>query len=133
MKAALGGDSVRRLMITDFRALQPVDTLQRAIDLTLATAQRDFPVVEGDRVTGVLTQAALIRGLAADGREGPVSKFMEHDFQLAETLGDDRAGVPAVAVVQLLDPAGDRCGAAGRAAHARERRRVPRIQSALKS
>ena len=52
MKAALGGIPVRRLMITDFRALHPADTLQRAIELTLATTQRDFPVVEGDRVVG---------------------------------------------------------------------------------
>jgi predicted transcriptional regulator len=84
MKAALGGIPVRRLMITDFRALRPDDTLQRAIELTLATTQRDFPVVEGDRVVGVLTQQKLIRALAELGRDAPVASVMERDFQLAE-------------------------------------------------
>ena len=84
MKSALGGIPVRRLMITDFRALHPDETLQRAIDLTLATTQRDFPVVEGDRVVGVLTQQRLIRGLAEIGRDAPVASVMERDFQLAE-------------------------------------------------
>ena len=85
MKAALGGIPVRRLMITDFRALHPGDTLQRAIELTLATTQRDFPVVEGDRIVGVLTQPRLIRGLTEKGRDAPVDDVMERDFQLAET------------------------------------------------
>jgi CBS domain-containing protein len=84
MKAALGGIPVRRLMITDFRALDPGDTLQRAIELTLASTQRDFPVVEGDRVVGVLTQSALVRGLNEGGREAPVSTVMDRNFQLAE-------------------------------------------------
>jgi Zn-dependent protease/predicted transcriptional regulator len=84
MKAALGGIPVRRLMITDFRALHPADTLQRAIELTLATAQRDFPVVDGERVIGVLTQPALIRGLTEKGRDAPVADVMERNFQLAE-------------------------------------------------
>jgi Zn-dependent protease len=84
MKAALGGIPVRRLMITDFRALHPDDTLQRAIELTLATTQRDFPVVEADRVVGVLTQRALIQGLTEKGRDAPVASVMERNFQLAE-------------------------------------------------
>jgi Zn-dependent protease/predicted transcriptional regulator len=84
MKAALGGIPVRRLMITDFRALHPEDTLQRAIELTLATTQRDFPVVEGDRVVGVLTQPALVRGLSEKGRDAAVLSVMETNFQLAE-------------------------------------------------
>jgi Zn-dependent protease/CBS domain-containing protein len=84
MKAALGGIPVRRLMITDFRALHPGETLQRAIELTLATTQRDFPVVEGDRVIGVLTQPQLIRALTEKGRDAPVEEAMERNFQLAE-------------------------------------------------
>ncbi|HVR30365.1 MAG TPA: site-2 protease family protein [Thermoanaerobaculia bacterium] len=84
MKMALGGIPVKRLMITDFRALHPEETLQRAIELTLATTQRDFPVVEGDRVVGVLTQQKLIRGLTEVGRDAPVASVMERDFQLAE-------------------------------------------------
>jgi Zn-dependent protease/CBS domain-containing protein len=84
MKAALGGIPVGRVMITDFRALERGDTLQRAIELTLTTAQRDFPVVEGGRVVGVLTQKALVRALAERGTDAPVVVAMERDFQLAE-------------------------------------------------
>jgi len=85
MKAALGGVPVRRLMVTQFRTLLPTDTLDHAIELTLATTQRDFPVVEGDRVVGLLTQQALIRALSAGGRDTPVTNVMERSFQTVET------------------------------------------------
>ena len=85
MKAALGGVPVRRLMVTEFRTLHPADTLERAIELTLSTTQRDFPVVEGDRLEGILTQQALIRALSAGGRDTPVANVMERSFQIVET------------------------------------------------
>jgi hypothetical protein len=50
-------------MITSFRTLAPGDTLSRAVELTLSGAQKDFPVLDGERIAGVLTQPALLRNL----------------------------------------------------------------------
>ena len=61
-----------RAMITDFATLAPGDALGRAIDLTLAGSQKDFPVVEAGRVVGVLTQGDLLRALRDQGAEAPV-------------------------------------------------------------
>jgi len=63
-------------MITRFEALGPRDPLARAIDLTLAGAQKDFPVLDGPRVVGVLTQIAVLRGLRDLGPDGLVADAM---------------------------------------------------------
>ena len=65
---ALGGIPVSRAMVTDFHTLQPDDTLARAVELTLEGTQRDFPVVEDDRVVGVLRQNDMLAALAARAR-----------------------------------------------------------------
>lgn len=43
MKSALAGLPVSRVMMTDFRALAPEDTLARAVEHILAGCQQDFP------------------------------------------------------------------------------------------
>lgn len=50
-------------MITDFHMLNGNDTLQAAIDATLHTSQKDYPVAEGGNVRYVLTQQALLQFL----------------------------------------------------------------------
>jgi hypothetical protein len=54
MRTALGGISVRRAMMTKFHLLRSTDSLQQAIDLILATAQQDFPVLDGAKAVGIL-------------------------------------------------------------------------------
>jgi Zn-dependent protease len=63
-----------RAMITDFQTIAPWHKLSRAIDLTLAGTQKDFPVVDGERILGALTQAAILRGLRDLGPDGLVSE-----------------------------------------------------------
>lgn len=84
MKSALGGIPVSRAMLSDFRTLQPGDTLGRAAELILAGSQHDFPVVEGDRVAGVLTRADLISALSAQNMQRPVAEVMQRQFQVAD-------------------------------------------------
>jgi CBS domain-containing protein len=64
-------------MITDFRTLSPDQPLADAVDLTLAGTQRDFPVVSGQEIVGVLTQAAILRGLRDRGADGLVREAMQ--------------------------------------------------------
>ena len=84
MKSSLGGIPISRAMITDFHTLAPQNTLADAIDLTLTGAQKDFPVVEGDRVVGVLTQTDLLGALAKSGPGVEVADVMQRDFAMAD-------------------------------------------------
>ena len=84
MKAALGGVPVRRAMMTDFRTLRPGDSLQRAIELILATPQQDFPVVEDARVIGILPSRELMVALQQRGPETLVEDVMRRDFLALE-------------------------------------------------
>jgi Zn-dependent protease/predicted transcriptional regulator len=85
MRSVLGGIPVHRAMITDFRQLSPEDPLSRAIELILAGSQQDFPVVEGDRVVGVLTRGDLLVALAKAGQNAQVSEVMNRQFQVADS------------------------------------------------
>lgn len=76
VRNALGGVPVRAVMQTDFRSLQASDPLASAVDLTLSGAQTDFPVLEGDRLAGMLGQAELLAALRAGDSSGPVSETM---------------------------------------------------------
>lgn len=80
MKAALGGIPVRRAMMTDFRTLRPGDSLQRAIDLILASPQQDFPVLEDSRVLGILPSRELMVALQQRGPDALVGDVMRRDF-----------------------------------------------------
>ncbi len=84
MKAALGGIPLERAMITDFRALAQTDSLARAVELLLAGAQQDFPVVDGDTIVGVLTRADLLRALARQEQQSPIASVMRRDFLVAD-------------------------------------------------
>jgi Zn-dependent protease len=72
----LAGQPAGRAMITDFRSLAPDAPLAQAVDLTLAGSQKDFPVLDGERIAGVLTQAAILRGLRDLGPAGRVDAVM---------------------------------------------------------
>lgn len=63
-------------MITDFHTLSSHDPLSRAVDLTLSGTQKDFPVVDGGEIAGVLSHAAILRGLSQAGMQGQVGPFM---------------------------------------------------------
>ena len=92
LEAALAGIPVRHLMQTEFRTLSPTDSLTRAAGLLLRGTQPHFPVVDGDRVVGLLTKSDLIAGLSRHGEEAPVADAMRHgvvSVDVSETL--DRA------------------------------------------
>jgi Zn-dependent protease/predicted transcriptional regulator len=64
MKGVLDGIPVSHAMLTDFRVLSPSDPLSHAVELLLAGSQQDFPVLDGQRVLGVLSRQALLTALA---------------------------------------------------------------------
>jgi Zn-dependent protease/CBS domain-containing protein len=83
VKSALGGMAVSQAMITEFRVLGPLDTLSRAVELTLSGFQQDFPVMEGNQLVGIVTHAHVLAGLAAHGPSGAVKLVMEEKVDTA--------------------------------------------------
>jgi Zn-dependent protease len=85
MKSSLSGIPVNRAMITDFRTL-PVDSrLADAVGLILSGSQHDFPVIENERVVGILTRSDLMKALAQEGQTLNVRSVMRQDFQTADS------------------------------------------------
>ena len=84
MKSALGGIPVARAMITDFRALRVGESLSRAVELILAGSQHDFPVLDGQRVAGILTRSDLMAALAREGQDATVDGVMQREFEVAD-------------------------------------------------
>ncbi len=85
MHTSLGGIPVQRVMLTDFRTLQPDDTLAQAVEHVLGGWQQDFPVVFGDHVLGVLTREDLVRTLAQRGVQVHVRDAIRRDVQMADS------------------------------------------------
>jgi Zn-dependent protease/CBS domain-containing protein len=84
MKFALSGIPVDHAMLTEFHVLSPHDTLDHVVTILLAGTQHDFPVVDQDRVVGILTRSALLAALAAGPRDTPVASVMQTDFQVVD-------------------------------------------------
>jgi Zn-dependent protease len=84
MKHSLAGIPVSRAMMTHFETLAPTDWLTKAIDVTLSTTQKDFPVVEDGRVVGILAQSDLFAALARRGPNVSVGEVMRTDFEVVQ-------------------------------------------------
>jgi Zn-dependent protease/predicted transcriptional regulator len=84
VKTTLSGMSVGRAMLTEFEVLTPHDNLSKAIELTLACSQKDFPVLDDGDMIGVLTQADLLKGLQEQGEQARISDWMQREVQSAD-------------------------------------------------
>jgi len=85
LRTSLAGVPVQRVMFTNFRTLNPDDTLAQAVEHILSGWQQDFPVVFGTRVLGVLTQEDLVRAIAQGGTGKPVRDAMRRDFEVVDS------------------------------------------------
>jgi Zn-dependent protease/predicted transcriptional regulator len=106
MKNAISGIPVGRAMLTDYQFLSPRDPLSRMAQLILAGSQHDFPVIEDDRVVGVLTRDDFLAALTKHGQNIAVSAVMKTDlpevdsYDMVETALEriQQSGVPALPV-----------------------------------
>lgn len=105
-------DAVRGLSVTDametgFAKLEAGATLADAVDLLLATPQRELPVVDGHgKLIGILSREDLIKALVDKPRDAPVVEVMRPagdslrlggDLEAAlQTLGESDAGAIGV-------------------------------------
>ena len=85
LKSNLSGVRVGDAMQTNYEVLRPDDPLSRAVDLTLSGTQKDFPVLSGHKVIGVLGQSELLMGLSHKGKHSLIEEFMQRDVQNVES------------------------------------------------
>lgn len=85
VKSAIGGIPVHTAMLTDFRLLDPEDTLSEAVELTIAGYQKDFPVIRDGQVLGLLNQSDMVAALTKSGPTTPVSKVMQTEVKFADS------------------------------------------------
>jgi CBS domain-containing protein len=107
MRWAMRGVPVRSAMLTRFRSLAPTHSMTEAADELIAGSQAEFPVLDHDRLVGVLTRQAIVsairhgRGEASVGETmKPVTDAPAPDASLQEVFerlqGDGERVVPVV-------------------------------------
>ena len=85
MQTAVDGIPVQKAMLTDFKTLDKNDSLERAVELTLAGSQKDFPVVANGRIEGILTQVDLMKALSERGHHATVMSAMQHRVEMVDS------------------------------------------------
>ncbi len=78
-RTSLTGLPVSAAMVTAFVSLETRHELQYAVDLLLASEQKDFPVLEDGQLLGMLTRDDLLRGMSREGPESPVGRLVRLD------------------------------------------------------
>ena len=106
IKNTLSNSTIGDAMLTEFHTLSPHDSLEKAIQLTLAGSQKDFPVGNEHQLQGVLTQSLLLSALQQQGQATSVGsielssiKTVSRDIpiqQLLERLQTDQTHMIAV-------------------------------------
>jgi len=109
VRAGVSGHAVGAAMLTQFATLGVYDRLERAVELVMAGWQQDFPVMEEDRVVGVLTREDLMAALKTGGLQGLVCDVMRREFvqvdesELLEAAMFDRKALESTVVPVMRD------------------------------
>jgi len=83
MHTSLRDVPVRTAMIQNIGLLRPDQTLSEAADLFCSSFQGDFPVVDKDRVVGIVTKDILLEALHKRDAAMQVGEIMRRDFRVA--------------------------------------------------
>ena len=108
VKQAFDGFTVQQAYSSSAYRLEPNYSLQQAQSMAMYTGQREFPVVEGDRLAGYLTGADLRNALRGNPAYVPVSMVMDRTirpvtpdtglFEVQQRLIEEsKEGLPVVA------------------------------------
>jgi len=76
--------SVRQAMMRRFATLAPDDTLADAVEELLSGSEQDFPVVEDERVVGMLTRSRLMEALQQQPRDTPIAEVAQQTCATVE-------------------------------------------------
>lgn len=80
MKSTLTGLRVKDALIRRFTVLKSDDTLNQAVDALLNSQETEFVITDNEKPVGLLTRNEIIKGLSEQGKEAPVSSFMNPNF-----------------------------------------------------
>ncbi len=106
MKNAISGIPVGRAMLTDYKSLSPRDPLSQMAQLILTGSQHDFPVLDNDRVVGVVTRDDFLAALTRHGQNIAISAVMRSNppavdsYEMVESALTriQESGIPALPV-----------------------------------
>ncbi len=77
MRAFLRDLDVEDVMSREFATLAPNDTVARGLEMVYQTGQDDFPVVDGQRLLGVVSRQAMLDAVNSKGPQTPVAEAMD--------------------------------------------------------
>jgi len=80
----LHGWAVRDVMVRQFHTVAAEASLEDVAQTALFTGQKTFPVVEGNRLVGMLDQQRLLSALSAGHGDGTVANLMRRDFPMID-------------------------------------------------
>jgi len=80
--ALLEGHLAKEATLTNITKLRPDNTLQEVIDILLAGTEKDFVVIENDRIIGVLTQKDILKNTKTPSVL--VDDIMQRKFQTVD-------------------------------------------------
>jgi Zn-dependent protease/CBS domain-containing protein len=84
VRSALAGVTVGHAMVRQMEVLDANDTLSHAAELSHGLFQRDFPVMRGQAIDGVLTHQDLLRGIGEQGPAATVGAVAQHTYATAQ-------------------------------------------------
>jgi Zn-dependent protease len=84
LKSAISHATARHAMLSEFHTLSPDDTLAKAIELTLAGSQKDFPIGYQGQLTKALHHSDLIKGLQEKGEHARISELALENILTAD-------------------------------------------------
>lgn len=90
----LEGSLVREATLTNITLLSPVNSVQEVIDILLAGTEKDFVVVENDKIVGIVTQKDVIKNAKTPSLL--VKDIMEKSFQTVD------ASLEIIKVLELM-------------------------------
>ncbi|MEQ8786278.1 MAG: site-2 protease family protein [Pirellulaceae bacterium] len=82
--ARFHGWSVRDVMVRQFHTVDALSSLESVAQTALFTGQKSFPVVEGNRLVGMLDQQRLLAALSAGHGDWTVANLMRRDFPMVD-------------------------------------------------
>ena len=84
VRSVMRGVPTWAAMVTRFRTLFPQEPLSAALSELLAGQQQDFPVLEEDRIVGMLARKDLLAAIAEGRHDQPVGEVMRRDCPVAD-------------------------------------------------
>ena len=84
VRSVMRGVPTWAAMVTRFRTLSPNEPLSAALAELLAGQQQDFPVLDGDRIVGMLVRKDLLAAIAEGKHDQPVSEVMRPDCRVVD-------------------------------------------------